>query len=52
MNSHILTKPFPARFKTNDFARFTSLLEGSTYDEEGIRYELPSHIYSEESSQW
>ena len=50
--SHILTKLFPAWFKTNDFARFTSLLEASTYDEEGICYELPSHIYSEESSQW
>ena len=36
----------------SNFTRFTSLLETSLYDEDGIRYSLPDHVYSEESSRW
>ncbi len=47
-----LSKLFPKRMKDNNFARFTGLLETSTFDSEGIRYSLPDHVYAEESSQW
>ena len=48
----ILSKLLPGRRQDSDFARFTSLLETSLFDEEGIRYSLPDHVYSEESSRW
>ena len=38
--------------KDNNFARFTGLLESSTFDREGIRYSLPDKVYSEESTKW
>ena len=47
-----LSKVFPGRMKDNNFARFTGLLESSTFDSEGIRYSLPDKVYSEESSKW
>lgn len=43
--------PF-GRSKDSNFSRFTTLLEASLFDGEGIRYALPDHVYSEESSQW
>jgi hypothetical protein len=49
---HILTKLRPKRAQNDDYTRFTSLLEASVFDEEGIRYNLPDHVYSEESSKW
>ena len=48
----ILSKLFPGRMKDNNFARFTGLLETSTFDTGGIRYSLPDHVYAEESSRW
>ena len=50
--SHILSKLFPGRFQDSNFTRFTGLLGVSLFDEEGIRYTLPDHVYSEESSSW
>ena len=47
-----LSKLFPERMKDNNFARFTGLLESSTFDREGIRYSLPDKVYSEESTKW
>ena len=35
-----------------NFNRFTSLLEASMFDEAGIAYRLPDHIYAERSSRW
>ena len=50
---HILAKLLPGHFAENsDFSRFNTLLETSTFDEEGIRYQLPDHVYAEESSEW
>ena len=49
---HILSKLFPGRRLNSSFARFTSLLETSLFDEEGIRYTLPDHVYAEESTKW
>ena len=49
---HILTKLRPKRAQNDDYTRFTSLLEASVFDEEGIRYGLPDHVYAEESTKW
>ena len=49
---HILSKLFPNRHENSNFSKFTGLLETSLFDEEGIRYTLPDHVYAEESSNW
>ncbi len=49
---HILNKLLLGRTQNGNYTRFTSLLETSVYDEEGIRYRLPDHVYAEESSRW
>ena len=49
---HILSKLSPGRRQDSNFARFTGLLETSLFDEEGIRYTLPDHVYAEESAKW
>ena len=48
----ILSKLFPKRRQDSNFTRFTSLLDNSLFDEEGIRYTLPDHVYAEESTKW
>ena len=48
----IVEKVFPGRAQNNNFTRFTSLLEASMFDEAGISYRLPDHVYAEESSKW
>ena len=52
LTSCLLSKLLPGRRQDSNFTRFTSLLETSLFDEEGIRYSLPDHVYSEESSRW
>ena len=47
-----MTKLRPKRARNDDYTRFTSLLEASVFDEEGIRYGLPDHVYAEESTKW
>ena len=49
---HILSKLSPGRRQDSNFTRFTSLLDTSLFDEEGIRYTLPDHVYAEESIKW
>ena len=49
---HILNKLLPGRAQDSNYTRFTSLLETSVFDEEGIRYTLPDHVYAEESTKW
>ena len=48
----VLSKLFPKRRQDSNFVRFTSLLDTSLFDEEGIRYTLPDHVYAEESTKW
>ncbi len=48
----VLSKLFPKRRQDSNFVRFTSLLDASLFDEEGIRYTLPDHMYAEESTKW
>ncbi len=50
--SAILSRILPKRAQGENFARFTSLLEASMFDESGINYRLPDHIYAERSSRW
>lgn len=42
----------PKIARKSNIANFTTLLSGSWYHEEGITYDLPDHVYAEESSQW
>lgn len=49
---HILDKLFPGHRGKTDFNHFTSLLDVSHFDEDGIRYALPRHVYAEESGDW
>ena len=48
----VLSKLFPKRRQDSNFTRFTSLLDTSLFDEEGIRYTLPDNVYAEESTKW
>ena len=48
----VLGKLFRGRRQDSNFTRFTSLLDTSLFDEEGIRYTLPDHVYAEESHSW
>ena len=50
--AQILNRLLPARRQDSNFARFSSLLETSLFDEKGIRYALPDHVYAEESTKW
>ena len=38
--------------RETNFNAFNSLLEVSVFDEEGISYRMPDHVYAEESSDW
>ena len=48
----ILGKLLPGRRQDSNYTRFAGLLETSLFDEEGIRYTLPDHVYAEESAKW
>ena len=47
-----LGRLLPRLSSNNNFTQFTSLLEASMFDEAGISYRLPDHVYAEESSKW
>ncbi len=49
---HVLKRLFPGNHEDINFTRFTSLLDTSLFDENGIRYTLPDHVYTEESVHW
>ena len=40
------------RSRMHPFNNFVTVLENSTFDEAGINYRWPDHVYSEESSKW
>ena len=48
----LLGRLFPKSSSNSNFARFTSLLEASAFDEAGISYRMPDHVYAEESAKW
>ena len=43
---------FPKRASKSSLNRFSGLLETSVFDEGGISYRLPDHVYAEQSSKW
>lgn len=49
---YTLGRIFPRFRQGHRFDRFTGLLEASIYDEAGISYSLPDHVYAEESRLW
>ena len=48
----ILSRLSPGSRQDSNYTRFTGLLDTSLFDEEGIRYTLPDHVYAEESTTW
>ena len=48
----VLEKLFPGRVRGSNFTKFTSLIDVSAFDEAGISYVLPDHVYDEESTRW
>ncbi len=50
--NRIVGRIFPKRIMEDSFARFTSLLEASMFDEAGISYGLPDHVHAERSTRW
>ena len=47
-----MSRYFPKLATVSDLDRFSEMLSVSVYDDEGISYRLPDHVYSEESSKW
>ena len=50
--NRIMNRYLPRLATVSDMDRFSGMLGVSVYDEEGISYRLPDHVYSEESSKW
>ena len=50
--SRILDRMIPNAFGHRNFANFQSLIDASVYEDFGITYALPDHVYAEESSRW
>ena len=50
--NRIMNRYLPRLATVSDIDRFSGMLGVSVYDEGGISYRLPDHVYSEESSAW
>ena len=48
----LMSRHFPKYVRKNNFTNFTTLLSGSRFDDEGITYNMPDHVYAEESGNW
>ena len=49
---HLLGNLLRRRRDNTNFAQFTTLLGTSLFDDDGVRYTLPDHVYTEESITW
>ena len=49
---HLLGNLLRRRRDNTNFAQFTTLLGTSLFDDDGVRYTLPDHVYAEESTSW
>ena len=49
---NILAKWFPRLTNQNNFTQFTGLLDAATVQETDIHYNMPDHVYSENSTPW
>ncbi len=47
---NFMNRLFKSRVRNNN--KLTALLDVSMFDEEGITYRMPDHVYSEESHRW
>ncbi|MXW41597.1 MAG: DUF2236 domain-containing protein [Acidimicrobiia bacterium] len=47
-----MSRFFPKIARQRNAANFSTLMSGSWYNDESITYDLPDHIYAEESSKW
>ncbi len=52
IKENAIGKFLPERVLPSNYSQFTSLIEASLYDEKGITYGVPDHVYAEESSRW
>ena len=50
--SRFLDSALPHHMQDENFKHFTTLLEASLFDEAGITFRLPDHLYSERSKRW
>lgn len=48
----LIRKVWPKHATHSNFSNFTDLFTASQYDDEGISYDLPDHLYAEESSRY
>ena len=49
---NLLSRIVPNHRQRSNFSRFTSLFDVSQFDEEGITYGVPDHVYAEESTHY
>ncbi len=48
----IMSRVFPIYAGKSNFNNFTTLLSGSRFDDKGLTFQMPDHVYAEESSPW
>ncbi len=48
----IMSRHFPKYVRKSNYTNFTTLLTGSRFDDDGISYRMPDHVYAEESGSW
>ncbi len=48
----LLNRLFPNRARSSNAAKISTLFEVSHYDDSGIHYRIPDHVYAEESGDW
>lgn len=49
---HVISKVYPKYARKSSFNDFLTLMSGSRFDQEGLSYQMPDHVYAEESSDW
>ena len=50
--NRFVAERFPKLARTSKLSDFMGLMQGSAFDEAGISYRLPDHLYAEEGSSW
>jgi hypothetical protein len=50
--NRIIAKLLPRLDTHTPFHRFSALMESSLFDEAGISYRLPNHVFAERSAKW
>ena len=48
----IMSRVFPTYAGKSNFNNFTTLLSGSRFDDKGLTFQMPDHVYAEESTPW